>query len=273
MDFSEDIDSFFGGRPRGKVLNSSAVTVSWLVNKTEGEDIIHEPEIGLRLVLPRTEKKLQLVVENKAKEINNILQEDKVESGSPSSTNKEKSTLTASMRYIIQQKKNWNIYSEGGIKIKIPLQPFAGLTGGRTFKLDKKWILNTRAQLIWYLDDGLSEVTTANIDYPISNKLLFRFRNSLTWTDKTGSITTLHGPILFHKIDDKKAINYYLGAHGNKDPRLHIYNYDFGSTYRQLFYKTWAFYNFGVKGSYPKGKNWNFVPSIFVKLELHFGGD
>tara|TARA_B100000029_G_scaffold309410_1_gene301970 strand:+ start:712 stop:1689 length:978 start_codon:yes stop_codon:yes gene_type:complete len=273
VSFSEEIDSFFGGKPRGKVLNSSEVTVSWLVNKTEGEDITHTPEIGLRLVLPRTEKKLQVVVENKTKEINNILQEDKVESGPVSSGKEDKGVLTASMRYIIQQKEDWNIYSEGGIKIKVPLQPFAGITGGRVFTLDKKWTLDTKAQLVWYLDDGLSEVTTANIDYLISNKLLFRIRNSLTWIDKTGLITTIHGPILFQKIDAKKAINYYLGAHGKKEPRLHIYSYDFGSTYRQLFYKTWAFYEVGVKGSYPKEKSWNFVPSISVKLELNFGGD
>ena len=151
-----------------KALNSSEVTVSWLVNKTEGENITHTPEIGVRLVLPRTEKKLQVVVENKTKEINNILQENKVESGQPSSGKEDKGVLTASMRYIIQQKEDWNIYSEGGIKVKVPLQPFAGVTGGRVFTLDKKWTLDTKAQLVWYLDDGLSEVTTANIDYLIS---------------------------------------------------------------------------------------------------------
>ena len=78
--------------------------------------------------------------------------------------------------------------------------------------------------------------------------------------------------MLFHKIDNKKAINYYLGAHGKQSPRLHIYNFDFGSVYRQLIYKTWVFFEVGVNGSYPKSKNWNFVPSAFLKLEMYFGG-
>ncbi len=277
VQLSEEIDSFFVGNRKGKVLNSSQVSVFWLVDKTKGEEVSHTPGIGLRLVLPRTEKKLQFVIEHKSKEISDVLSgqdEQSVEkptsSGSSSSSD---SILSASVLYVVEQKRSWNIYMDAGIKIGFPLRPFIGIAGGKVLPLKKRWVLKVNGRFVWGPGEGWSEGTTLNIDYPVSQKILFRFGNSLNWVDKTGSLTTNHGPRFYHKIDDKKALNYYLNIQSKKAPRLHVYDYNFGTTFRHLIYKTWVYYEVGAKGAFPKEKNWRFVPSIFAKLEMFFGGN
>ena len=143
--FSDDVDSLFGGKSKGKIINRSQLKLSWSVVKAEGEEISHSPEVDLRLVLPRTEKKLQVVIERKSKQVSDVFQE---EEGSKESKTSETvlgdgdSVLTAGVRYILEQRDNWNLYSEGGIKIKIPLQPFAGIGGGRSFVVSEGWSLN-----------------------------------------------------------------------------------------------------------------------------------
>ena len=277
VQFSEEIDSFFVGNPEGKVLNSSQVNIFWLVDKTMGEEVSHTPGIGLRLVLPRTEKKLQFVIDNKSKEISEAFSgQDEQSVEKPTSTASSSSSgsfFTASVLYVFEQKRNWNIYMDAGVKVGIPLHPFIGIAGGKVFPLKKGWILKANGRFVWAPGDGWSEGTTVNIDHPLSQNLLFRFGNSLNWIDKTGSLTTHHGPRLYHKIDDKKALNYYLSVQSQKGPRLHVYDYNFGSTFRHLIYKTWVYYEVGAKGSFPKGKNWRFVPSVFAKLEMFFGGN
>ena len=76
--------------------------------------------------------------------------------------------MTAGVRYLIKQGSDWNLYSEGGVKIKIPLQPFASLNGGRKLLLTENWSINFRAGFTWFLDQGLSETTILNFDYPES---------------------------------------------------------------------------------------------------------
>ena len=56
VNFSNDVDSLFGGNSKAEVINKSQLGLSWFIEKVEGQDVAHSPEVDLRLVLPRTEK-------------------------------------------------------------------------------------------------------------------------------------------------------------------------------------------------------------------------
>ncbi len=274
--FSNDVDSLFGDKSKGEVINGSLLKFSWLAVKVEGKDITHSPEFDLRLVLPRTEKKLQLVVERKTKQVSDVFQEK--ESGKKAATSEtvigdEDSVLTAGVRYLIKQGSDWNLYTEGGVKVKIPLQPFASLTGSRKFPIGEDWSMNFRSGLMWYLDQGLSETTSLDFDYPFKNSFLFRIGNSLTWVDKTGQLNSSNGPQLYHKLDDKRGLRYFVSALGKRNPKLHVYSYEGGAYYREIFYNDWIIYETGVKGEFSRENNWELVPSVSFKLEMLLGGN
>ena len=275
VEFSNDIDSLFGDKSKGDAINGSQLKLSWLAVKVEGEEVTHSPEIDLRLVLPRTEKKLQVVVERRRKQVSDVFQDK--ESGGKSKTSEtlvgdEDSVLTAGVRYLIKQGSNWNLYTEGGIKVKIPLQPFASLNGGRKFLLSDNWSMNFRANLMWFLDQGLSETTTLDFDHPFKKRFLFRIGNSLTWVDETGQLNASNGPRLYHKLDDRRGLRYFFSALSRKNPKMHVYSYEGGFYYRELIYSDWITYETGVKGEFNIEKNWEFVPSVSFKLEMLLGG-
>ena len=275
VEFSNDVDSLFGEKPKGEAINGSQLKLSWLVVKVEGEEVTHSPEIDLRLVLPRTEKKLQLVVERKTKQVSDVFQEN--ESGKKSKSSEtlvgdEDSVLTAGVRYLIKQGSDWNLYTEGGVKIKIPLQPFASLSGGRKLLLTDNWSMNFQANFMWFLDKGLSETTILDFDYPFKKNFLFRIGNSLTWVDETGQLNFSNGPRLYHKLNDKRGLRYFVSALGKKSPKMHVYSYEAGAYYRELIYSDWITYETGVKGEFKLEKNWEFVPSVSFKLEMLLGG-
>ncbi len=273
--FSNDVDSLFGDKSKGDVINGSLLKFSWLAVKVEGQEVSHSPEFDLRLVLPRTEKKLQVVVERRTKQVSDIFQDK--ESGKKSKTTEtvvgdEDTILTAGVRYLITQGNNWNLYTEAGVKVKIPLQPFASLSGGRKFLLNESWSMNFRASLMWYLDQGLSETTVLNFDYPFKKNFLFRIGNSLTWVDETGQLNTSNGPRLYHKLDDKRGLRYFISALSKKNPKMNLYSYEGGAYYRELVYDDWITYETGVKGEFSRVNKWELVPSVSFKLEMLLGG-
>ena len=132
--------------------------------------------------------------------------------------------------------------------------------------------MNFRASLMWYLDQGLSETTVLNFDYPFKKNFLFRLGNSLTWVDETGQLNTNNGPRLYHKLDDKRGLRYFVSALSKKNPKMNFYSYEGGAYYRELVYDNWITYETGVKGEFSRDNKWEFVPSVSFKLEMSLGG-
>jgi hypothetical protein len=269
------IDRFFGVDRGEDITNNSQIRMWVQSTKVEGENIENEANIRFKIHLPYTQKRFKFVFERKAE---NQSQVKSAEGSTPikqdetSPPQAQTAQTTAALQYLIDETRNWNFFTETGIRVDIPPEPFARARLRRNWKLPLKIEAIAEQSIFWYLEEGFGETSSLDFDYKISDNKLFRFQNTATWWDETDTFTIVHGPTLYHTLSRRRGISYSAKAIGSTKPQSLITNYDLSVSYRQLLHKNWLFMDISSLGTFPRAEDWEFTPSISLKFEVIIGG-
>lgn len=261
---SNKIDSFFGSKRGEDSANGSQVRFTYLTNKTEHQDLDHEGLVKFRLKLPYLEKLLKISFKSKPKENKESAKDKKAAEGT------KPTTASTIAKTILSEPKKWSFHFNTGIRVQIPPQFFANLRLRRSAYFGK-WEFRATQEFFWYSRDGFGETTTVDFDRPINNELLFRLRNLATWTDDEDTFSTEHGPQIFWRLSDRRAVSLKAVAQGTSRPKLFINNYQSSIVYRQLLYKTWFYMETGPTVDFAKSNNWDSLLSYNIKFEVLIG--
>lgn len=261
---SNKVDRFFGSKRGDDEVNGTQIRLTYLGTKTEGEDLEHEGLIKFRLKLPYLERLLKVSFKKDPK--------DKTEDSEPKAPAKaeEKSAVKKIGEAIINEPKKWSFNIQTGVKVEIPPQFFANFRLRRSAFFGK-WEFRISQEFFWFSRDGFGETTTIDFDRPVMDDLLFRLRNTATWRDEDDEFETNHGPYLYWRIDQKRAVSFSALAQGKSRPSFHIHNYQGNLSYRQLIYKRWFYIETGPTLDFPKERDWDTVWTYTVKLEALIG--
>lgn len=261
------IDKFFGSKRAEDSANGTQIRLSYVTSKTEAEPLSHGGLIKYKLKLPYLEslfkisystdsevpKKKPIKKDEGKKEI--VAEGKKQQAPAPKAPPKLRS---------------WGANVNTGIKLDIPPQFFANFRLRKSIYLGK-WEFRGAQEFFWFSRDGFGETTTFDMDRPINTKLLFRLRNSVTWTDSNDTFASAHGPILFWQLDPKKAFSFSATAIGSSRPFWKIDSYLGAINYRQLLYKRWFYLETGPSVTFERVDNWSPVLSYFLKFEVLIG--
>lgn len=262
--FSYRIDKFFGSKRAEDFANGTQVKFAYITSKVESEGLDHGGIVKFKLKLPYLESLLKVSFSSDP-DVPLKKPEGGVDKG------KDDGVETTEKKPPVPRKpRTWGINVNTGIQVEIPPQFFANFRIRKSLFLGK-WEFRGSQDIFWFSRDGFGESTTFDIDRQVNTQLLFRLRNSATWTDSSDEFTSAHGPILFWQIDQKKAFSFAVTANGKSKPLWQIESYQGAVNYRQLLYKKWFYLETGPTIDYQKSKNWAPILSYFLKLEVIIG--
>lgn len=169
-------------------------------------------------------------------------------------------------------KKGWIFNADLGVNASIPPKAIIRGRVRRNF-LYTRWSHRFSEEITYITEeDGLTELTSFDSDYPIKENLLFRFVNVKTWSVLSKKFNTSHGPTLIHQLTEKDALNYSFIASTKINEGLWMLdNYRLSTRYRRDLYKQWLYFDLITGLDFPKKYSFRRNPFATFQLEILFG--
>lgn len=267
---SNRIDSFFGDERIDDEANTTRIRIFHNTTINEGDTPLHELGYRIQLKLPRTEKKLQLVVQRDENEDEPGAANVPRQQGTEGARENLSDNTTAGLRYILDVA-DIKFSSDAGIRVdKWPPQAFARFRFRKNIRFGR-WMFRPVEKLLWIDREGWFSQTDLNFDNRLNDAWLFRYVNKFLWDNVDYVLRYQTGPTWFQKISDSTGISYSAISFWEDEPGWAVHNYAFSAGFRQLIYKQWFFWEVTPTLSFPRENSFHRTPGATIKLEAIFG--
>lgn len=223
--------------------------------------------LKLKIDLPKTKKKLKLLLESDPETIQTGVERQGQDSQTRTAT--ESSYYAALQRELVKLR-NWKFYSSLGMKVNEPLDPFLRFRASRRFQF-AKWNMHFSETLFLFDSLGTGAATLVEFDRKIGDNSLFRSISSAIWHDKTDDYELKQSFNLYHEISKHRAVSLTIEAFGVSKPTIHSTSYLTYFRYRQRIHKDWLFYEIRPEVLYERENNFHPSPSLILQLDMVFG--
>ena len=267
--FSNEVDAFFADDKHAGLPNRSSLKLSFITNFREASGPYTVPDINYSLVLPRTEKRLRLVLENENEDIQNETYATNYQRQRANRNRSPQDSTAAGIRYMVE-KSGIKFYQDTGVIVDVPPKAFVRWTVRKEIML-RDWLLKLREQIRWVNTTGIRSTLNIDFDRGLTRNLLLRMVNDTLWNDTDYTVTFENGPSLFQRIDEKKALQYHAHVITNNKPNFEVSNYLLQITYRQNVYKDWLFMNLTPFVNFPRELNFHRTPGFLFRFDMIFG--
>ncbi|BBG66228.1 hypothetical protein NNO_1525 [Hydrogenimonas sp.] len=267
-DTSNRIDIFFSGSSEDvSVQKGTYLDTSFDMYAETYRSAQYRYNISLKLRLPRTQKRLNLVLED-FKKTSSV---DLPQSTTPGDTLTNNDYLLG-VSYRQQESKYTRIGYGGGIRFRsFTPDPYLTAYISRSFYFSYRWELLLRNKVRYFADYRLDNTATAALIKIIDEKLRFSFQNIYHFLEhdkyRNEIVNTLS---LEQFIGPKKGVSYTLSAYssGDTDSVFKLGYYYGGASFRHYYYRNWAYYQ--VDGGVMFRESNNFSPSARAMFKIGF---
>lgn len=265
--FSNEVDAFFSNDKYQGMQNRSRLKLSFTTRFQEATGPYVIPDINYSLVLPRTQKKLRLVLENENEERQNETRETNYKRNDGGRSETE--ATAAGLRYLVN-KSGINFYQDTGVIVDAPPRAFVRWGAQKDIMLTN-WLLKVKEQIRWVNTTGVTSTLNIDFDRGLTRKWLLRMVNDTFWNDQDYIMVFENGPSLFYRIDNKRAMSYHAHAITINKPDFVVDNYLLQISYRQNLYKDWMFMSLTPFVNFPREENFHRTPGFLIQLDTIFG--
>ncbi|MBI2521324.1 MAG: hypothetical protein HYV97_12955 [Bdellovibrio sp.] len=225
-------------------------------------------DLKIKVHLPSTTKRMKIVIEKERDEILESTNSDAVNARTGETT-PTKSNYVAGLNYILSSSPYYETFLDLGMKILLPLDPFA------KFRIQKNVItsyvnISAAQKFIYYRQDGFQEISQLSFSRKFNPTFQTEQANSLSWEDKTDTFILRNSLTLNQNITDKKTMSYSIGANARLSPVLHYYSYDCAISYRQLIHSKWLYASLAIGADFPKDHDFQMEKFILGRVEVFF---
>ncbi len=264
VDLNYDFDVYFSDNKYKRSKNKSKLVASYEVYKHEDSDFQNAFDFKIRIHLPNISKRLSIVFEKERDRI--------VESRSNTATRSQandNNNYNAGVSYLVHKSKFWKTSFDTGIRLTLPLNPFAKF---KAYHETKFSFINIYLgqEVIFYRHEGLRELTQIHFSKKINDKFHISQNNVLSWTDDTDDFVLRNALNLSHRIDHKRTLSYNTGANAYLSPSYYYYRYDASITYHRLLYKKWLYGNFSVGAEFNKKNDFEMKNFALIRFDVLF---
>lgn len=260
------VDKFFANEALYTYSTDTYVQLSADVLFEDEGSTGYGANLRARLDLPRTKRRFKLLFDTDPQE-----KRDPVERSvddTPSAAVQESDVYASVQRE--RERKGWLIRPSLGVKIRLPMEPFAKLQFTNLYPL-QEWQLRADENIYWYEDSGFGSDTTFEFDRPIDNDYLFRTTSFARWTEETDYWNLSQVLTFYQTLSPKRKISYQIGAYSQTSPTWFMTDYLVVIRYRQNLHKDWLFFEIRPQVQYRKINNWDDEVSLLLRLEWLFG--
>jgi hypothetical protein len=270
--FAERIDNFFGTERSNTRINKTRIRIYVDTLKQEGKKPYSEGNIKLQLALPRTQDRLQFILES---------EDDSDKDSSPSRAQratgraqtegeKARDSTTAGFRYIMDSAGLKSSIGTGVLFDAVSPRPFYRFRIFRDAKFGK-WLFRPQQELFFVSATGHSTDTDLDLNKILNDTWSFRFVNNIQWNDTDYMVNFQNGPTWFQQINEKIAMSYSAHVFTSNQPAFEVSNYSLSVGFRQLLYKNWFFWTLTPALNFPRLNNFHRTPSLSVRFETIIG--
>ena len=262
---AEDVDRFFGDENYESEATNTRLRLRFDTFFEEHEDVDFRVRVNLRLVLPKTNKRLKLTFSGS---------EDTDENDDLGSVtgSDDDTDANASLALTVVDTTKQNVSLRTGIK-----SGPAWWIGPRYrfyTKLGPIWGFRFTQLLRWLTDDGWEFRTTFDFERKIGEKFFFRTRARGTYNqddwDDDGYKYRLEAK-LFQFVTPNIGLRYEWINKFITKPDNHLDEIILKFGYRQRIWRKWLFFEIVPQASFPDDRDFEFVPGILFRVETNFG--
>lgn len=260
--FADWVDTFFAGDRAYDELQGSYIKLYLLQTNLDHEKPAYDTKLKAKLVFPKTQKRLKLLIERDEEEDEDLEQQSIAEAV-------EENDTSIGLRFIQKESKLWRVHTDALLRYRSGIETVARLRLRRRF-VNGPWIYRFSENIFWNSTDGAGETTRMDVDHTLSDKFLLRSSTHATWENKNGYFNYGQDFLLFQNISKRKALTYWTGIRAVTDRKPHTTNYILSVRYREQVHKGWLFYEVSPQINYPIEEDHKPVKSISLKLEIVF---
>jgi hypothetical protein len=274
---AERLDGFLGERLLQDYKQNSMVRVNLRADVAD-RTVNFSPQVNVRLVMPRTVKRLHLIVDRYQREEinqNNISKtvtdiEDRIEKGG-----QNRQGTFVGMRYMTGAVKSAREFLDFGVSTRSRepfLNPFARFSLARSRQVGKCAArLDNQAHWDYKTDVGAS--SALDFKRPWTDGFFTRSTSQLLWRSNQFGVQFVQALTLHWMMSDRDAFSPSAQAIGHTYPATGMDAYVVTLSYRRSLRGRWLFLQLSPEADYPRDKRFAFSPRLGMGLEIIFGGD
>lgn len=267
--YAQQIDLYFANERFVYRRNNSYIRFVNAVIFAETRGIKNEFDFKLRLRLPFLKEKLQFEFDSEAQEYN--LKDPQ----RPAFVqNTRRSGRSNSGLSYLEKIFDFETKFTAGADYNHGFIPYGQIRIYRDFKLDKDHNISFRHDLYGETDDGYEQTGVISYEWRLMPDLFLRFINEERYEFKTHVFETLHGPNLYHQINDRHAMAYSFLVRSKNNQTGHAFyadQYILGTVYRYRAYKKHLYFEIGPGLVFPKDNHFEGLMTFLIKLDVIFG--
>ena len=256
------IDTFFGDDILEDDVSGSRAKFSFFTRRVAGEPVDYRYGVSVKLVLPHTNKRLNLLLESSENE------DGERESDALSTVdNVEYSTA---LRYIITESNRWKVNFDTGVRWGIPPDLFTRLKLRRNVYFDHFKMRATQT-IFWTAQEGVGEKTDLEFNKPLDFNSIIRLGMDAEYMLNNDYFDLSYGLGLYHELNKKAVLAYYLRASGDTIEAATFNNYGVGIRYRRKIYKDWMFAEINPELETASDNEYKTTPILMLRFEALVG--
>lgn len=263
---AQGMDLFFADEKVYTEATSSYARLSTQINFNHEGESSTTGDLYIKVDLKKTKKKLKLLLKS---DTDRDLQTGTDTDRSPGQQ-KETVNFYAALEKEISKKYDWRTKASLGIKLRAPLDPFLRIRAHKNFSINS-WNMRFTETLFWFNSKGAGASSLLELDHALTQNILFRSRSTELWTDFLDYHEVEQSFTLYHKLTDRRAVSYNIGAYGISEPQMHMVRYYTSIGYRQRIHRDWLFIEVSPALTYTRDNNFKPERSLVIKLEMVFG--
>ncbi|WP_235046218.1 hypothetical protein [Bdellovibrio bacteriovorus] len=250
---SESVDALFGNTRADDARNTSTLRVSQTYYVRDGELGSEDMSTSLNLYLPNFQKWEKSI-------------RDKYFSRKDTGEESGLDTEEQAQRY-------WDLNTEAGLVVTIPVNYFVKLRLRRNFLLGI-FENSFYEEFRWSKKDEWEETTSLTTDYAFNRDLLFRFINEANWAMTNERFGTHHGPSLIQTFTADSALSYDFRFNTKMEGySLYGDSLVLSSTYTQRTSIDWIYLKTTPEIAWARKDDFAPVMTLYLKVDLIFGDE
>jgi hypothetical protein len=272
---SRELDTLLADDPVETEVNKSQVVLRVTPRYEDQEDTKIENEIKSRLVLPKTERRFNVLIQNVEDSVfddtgspvaETASDEDDIPEGEP-----EESDFSAALRFqAIEDNIDW-LNLDAGVKFRTPLDPFSRIGSKQATKLSSSWELDTLQEIQWFKSTDMTYKTGADLIWEIHRDLWLRQANRARWTDEREMIEIQNGFSLTQAYPFNRSVTYYVSLFSESEPTYLAKSYTAGIRFKTDLFEEWIKFELNPYQSWRKDQSFDPRPGVITRISIIFG--
>jgi hypothetical protein len=268
-----EVDQFFAPEIYEDEVNRSYVRVLFDISKTKGEGLTNAFNFKFQAQFPHLSKGAKVVIQREGEEAaRSLLEGDSATSQSGNDTAQESQPdgYSAAVRRFLIETEGRNLSYDLGMKLDVPLDPFAKIRYRELWDWTKFSIRFVQSNEYFRIDRLFNE-SSLYFDYALNDDHKISFRNSYYWAWSSDAENFNHNLNFYHSITEKMAIAWNISANAViEDHAIFYNNYGLSTGYRTLLFKDWFFGEVSLGTNFPKEKEFKSTEYITFRMDMIF---